>query len=207
MTTETETIDESPDVFQAIQELLSPLLATSDSLARGIINLLGLPEFNRNGEGIRPVNEVDRVERGIIGFRRNAGRLEIAIACGTKVVHYLPLDKFVALIEQMHLGPAANIVIQNFKNEEKVKLPQIMARVNFWCSAIVVAQSVTGKPIGHGDDIVSQDAYYLPREELLGYYITAKQQLDSEKRLEALIAANDGFKGYSISIDPLSPVG
>ena len=207
MSTETETIDESPDVFQALQELLFPLLATSGSLARGIINLLGLPEFNGNGEGIRPVHEEDRVERGIIGFRRNAGRVVLAIACGTKMVHYLPLDKYVALIEQMHLRQAANIVIQNSKNEEKEKRPQIMARINSRCSAIHVVQGVAGKPISDGKDIVSNDAYYIPREELTSYYIAVKQQLDSETKLEDLIAANDGFKGYSINIDPLNPVG
>lgn len=207
MSSEAVTIDEVPDFFQALQALLLSLFSAYGGLEQGFKNLLDLPEFDLNRKELKPVHEGDRLERGIIGFRRNASRLELAIACGTKMVHYIPLDKYVALIEQMHLGQAANIVVQNSKNEDKDKRPQIIARVNSRCSAIHVVQGVAGKPISDGKDIVSSDAFYIPREELASYYLAAKQQVGSEKRLEDLIAANDGFKGYSINIDPLNPVG
>ncbi len=205
MSTEQAKIDESPDTLQALQDLLFPLLAVSENLTQGLLNLHSLPEFNQ--KELKPVHEDDRVERGIIGFRRNGGRIELAIACGTKMVRYFPLDKYVAVIEQMHLGQAANIVVQNSRNEEKEKRPQIIARVNPRRSAIQVVQGVAGRPISEGKDIVSNDAYYIPREDLTSFYLAAKCQLDNGNKLENLIAANDGFKGYSINIDPFNPVG
>ncbi len=207
MSTEPKKTDDSPDAFQALQELLFPLLALSTNFTQGLINLLGFPEFNLKGGSVSPIHDNDRVERGIIGFRRISGSVMLAIACGTKMVRYIPLDKFIALIESMNLGTAANIVIQNYKAEEKEKRAQIIARVNSRCSAIHFVQGVAGKPISTGSDIVSNDAYYIPREDLTSFYIAAKCQVANGQKLEDLIAANDGFKGFSINIDPLNPVG
>ena len=206
MSNEPKTTDKSPDVLQALQELLFPLLVLSTEFTKGLLNLLSFLEFNLKNGSLKPAYEGDRVQRGIIGFRRISGGLMLAIACGTKPVRYVPLDKFVALIECMKLGDSANIVIQNHKTDEKEKRAQIMARVNPRCSAIHFVQGVVGKAINTSDDIVSIDAYYLPREDLASYYIAAKRQIANERELEDLIAANDGFKGYSIKIDPFDPV-
>jgi len=207
MDTNQAVADRGDDVFHSLQELLFPLLAESDSIAQGLKNLNSLPEFNLKSGIIKQIHEDDRVERGIIGFRRNGGRLELAVAGGIRMVHYLPLNKYVALIENMHLGQSANIVVQNSKNEEKDKRPQIIARLDPRRSAIRVVQGVAGRPIGKGEDLVLNDAYYIPREELTCYYLAAKLQQDNGGRLEDLIMAHDGFKGYSINIDALNPVG
>lgn len=207
MSTETPKKNSQPDALQALQELLLPALAQSDGLSQGLVNILGMPEFSMKNGRICAVHEDDLVERGILGFRRVSGNIVLALACGTKQVRYLPLEKFIALIEKMNDGESANIVVQNHRVEEKDMRGQVIARVNPRCSAIQIVQGVAGRPIRSGADMVSNEAYYLPREELTSYYIAAKCQISNGQKLEDLIAANDGYKGFSIKIDPLNPVG
>lgn len=177
-------------------------------LARGLANLARLPEFDLASGGLVPVPGQEIVQRGIIGFRRSGGKITLAIACGTAMILYLPLDKYIALIERMfERDDEANIIVQNHKAGEEGREEgrgQIMARFNPIHSAFHVVHGVVGKVLKKPTDIARTDIYYLDRTDLACFYLAAKCQIGTEDRLENLIAAYDGWKGYSIPLNPLS---
>lgn len=201
--------NKAPDALHALQILFSNSLSHSGpGLALGLSNLAYLPEFDLANGVPAPVPGQEAVQRGVIGFRRNGGKITLAIACGTSMIFYLPLDKFVALIERMfERDLEATVIVQNHKVGEEGREEgrgQIMARFNPMHSAIQVAHGVVGKVLKKTSDIALTDIYYLDRTDLACFYLAAKCQLGTEDRLENLITAFDGWKGYSIPLNPLS---
>lgn len=200
--------NEAPDALTALQELLfNKPEHISSSFEQGLQNLSRLPEFDLNRSIPRPVPGQEAVHRGIIGFRRNSGKITLAIACGTATILYLPLDKYVALIEYMHDDRSANIIIQNQKISEEGRQDgraQIIARFNPAHSALHVVHGVIGRVIKAAKDISHIEIYYLSRRDLACFYIAAKCQVGTEEQLENLIAAYDGLKGYEIPLNPLN---
>lgn len=201
MSTETKT-DVVSDALAAVQELLFPLLMASEKLAQIVARLAMFPEFDL--KKLRPVKVDEKVEKGMLAFRRVGGKLMLVLVCGTKQVRYLTLEKFIALIECMDLGSSANIVLQNHSNSDthgNGGSSQIIARVNPDCSAIHIVEGVIGKSLEKGKPHVANDAFYVPREELAVFYLAAKLQVGQSHELENLIDAHDGYKGYSIPVE------
>jgi len=66
----------------------------------------------------------------------------IAIACGKVMVRYIPLEKYVALVEQMYIEESASVMLQNFSDQEDGRMAkgQTLGRINQKYSAITVIQ-------------------------------------------------------------------
>jgi len=199
--------NKAPAARTALQEIFNNLLDHYGyGFSTGLTNLSRLPVFNPDEGTPSPVPGQEEVEYGVIGFRRNGGKLMLAIACGTAMVLYLPLDKFIALVEGMNDERSANVIVQNHKIGEEGRQDsrgQIIARLNPVNSAIQAVHGVVGKPIKAASDITMTSVYYLDRKDLLSFYVAAKVQLGTEDQLESLIAAHDGWRGYSIPLNPL----
>lgn len=200
--------NKAPAARTALQEIYNNLLDQSGhGFSTGVMNLSRLPVFDPDNGTPAPVPGQAEVKYGVIGFRRNGGKLTLAIACGTAMVLYLPLDKFVAVVEGMHDERSANVIVQNHKAAEKGQEDsrgQIIARLNPVNSAIQAVHGVVGKPIKSASDITMTSVYYVDRKDLLSFYLAAKAQLGTEDQLEGLIAAHDGWRGYSIPLNPLN---
>lgn len=198
----------APDALAALQEILfSKPESISPNLEKGLQNLSALPEFDLDKRIPRPVPGQAMVNRGFIAFRRNGGKITLAIACGTATIFYLPLDKFIAVIENMNDDRSANIVVQNPKVGEDGRQDgrcQILVRFNPAHSALHVVHGVIGRGIKEAKDISHIEIYYLCRRDLACFYLAAKCQVGTEEQLENLISAYDGIKGYEIPLNPLN---
>ncbi len=196
-----------PDALSALQDLFfNDLAEDQPGLTQGLMNLACLPEFDLKKSIPASVPGHGEVKRGILGFRRMGGQMTLAMACGTAPIHYQPLDKYIAMVEGMHDERSANVIIQNHKTGDDGR-SQIIARLNPKHSAIHVVHGVVGRVIKEPSHILTNDVYYIPRGTLGRYYLAAKAQIEAGDQLDSLIAAYDGFKGYSIPIDPFNPVG
>lgn len=206
MSENTTSFNVVPDALSALQEIYANNLLEGDSdLVRGLNNLARLPEFDLKQGVPGPIPGQSDVTCGLIGFRRIGGQMSLAIACDTATVRYLPLDKYIALIEFMNDGRSANIVTQNHKIGDEGR-GQVLMRLNPAHSAIHAAQGVVGRIIKEAKDIVLNEVYYFNRRDLTSFYLAAKVQVGTGDRLDSMISAYDGWKGYSIPIDPLNPV-
>jgi len=197
--------DEVHEGMDALHKLfIKELTDCEPNLERGLINLARLPEFDlKNGIPARVPGHVG-VQCGIIGFRRMAGQMALALACGIAPISYLQLEKFIAIIELMHDESSATVNLQS-PVSGKDGCGQIIARLNPSHSAIHVMHGVVGKVIKRTEHIVSNEVYYLPRTVLVRFYLAAKAQIEAGDQLDSLIAAYDGVKGYSIPVNPLKP--
>lgn len=198
----------APEAQLAAQVLVNQILARSGSgTSKGIASLARLPEFDLDNGVPAPVPGQDAVQQGVLAFRRNGGEISLAVACGTAMVQSLPLDKFVAMVERMHDDDrTASIVIQNHRvgdRHREESRGQIVGRINPLHTAIQIIHGVHGRAIKSASDIAQVDIYYLDRAELAVYYLAAKLQIGADDRLEEMIAAFEGWKGYAIPLNPL----
>jgi hypothetical protein len=188
-------------------DLLSGDMGTREGVAKGLKNLADLPEYQPEKNSPTPVPGKS-FDSGIIGLRNRRGKTpELAIACGTNIVRYIPLVKFIALVENMKNPDKATIMLENFSNQDEKSSGrgQVLARINAKHSAISIVQGVTGRVIRGPGDIALYEVYYLPRPDLTAFYLTAKFQIGKEDDLDIMITANEGWKAYSIPLDPLNP--
>lgn len=174
-----------------------------NKLQQGLENLQTLPAYDTPpppvpGKVFAP---------GVIGFRKSSGMLHLAIACGTAQVRYIPLAKYIALIENLHDPESASIMLQNFQDKDEYKSAkgQVTARINAQSSAIIVIQGVTGRIIRSPQDIALFDVYYIDRKDLTAYYLAAKSQISTADQLETMIATYDGWKAFNVPLNPLNP--
>ena len=226
VTTDETSVDENEEVEvttaakeknSVLDQLLSGLQDESKSLQQGLENLAQLPEFSqfedaKENNGSKALEELEvkgkPYEKGVIGFRKSSqGELRLAIACGKAQVQYIPLPKFIALIENLHDKESSTVLIQNFKDQDGSKSArgQILARINAKKSAIAVIQGVTGKIVRGPGDIAALDVFYLNRTDLTAYYLSAKAQISNQSELETMIQSFDGWKHFDVPLDPLNP--
>lgn len=156
------------------------------------------------GKGM-PGKEFEK--EGAMGFRREATRLRLTIACEKAVVRNLVLGKFIAMVERMHNERQATVVLENFVEPDENRMPrgQILGRINPEYSCIMIAQGLTGRLIHTHADLARLDVYYLSRRKLTSFYLAAKEQVGEEDTLNNLIAAFDGWKAFDIPLDPRKP--
>lgn len=190
------------DVAKLLGDTLSPTIDNKEGLAQGIKNLAALPDLDPNNK--IPGKEF---ERGVMGLKVNQRGLSVAIACGKVMVRRIPLEKFVALVEHMHDDESASVMLQNFSDQEDGRMAkgQILGRINPKYSAITVIQGVTGRIIRGPGDIALYDVYYLDKKDMMSFYLAAKFQLGNEDQLDSMIAAFDGWKAFSVPLNPLDP--
>jgi hypothetical protein len=187
-----------------LNDLLSPSLTDNDKLNQGLSNLNSLPAFDT------PPPSVNGKEfsEGVMGFRK-AGRsgLSVAIACGKAQVRYIPLPKFIAMVENLDDPESATIMLQNFQSQEEYKSArgQILARINPESSAITIIQGVSGRIVRGPQDIALFDVYYIDRSDMTAFYLAAKAQVSNEDTLETMIQTYDGWKAFDVPLDPLNP--
>ena len=133
----------------------------------------------------------------------------LAIACGKAQVRYLPLKKFIALVENMHDKESSTIMLQNFQDQDDYKSAkgQVFARINPASSAIHVIQGLTSRVIRNPSDIALFDVYYLDRTDLTSFYLAAKAQIGNADDLETMIATYEGWKAFNVPLDPYNPTG
>lgn len=192
------------DYGKLLGSAIAPAIEEKEGFARGVENLHSLPELDeKRAVPGKPF------EKGIIGLRTSKKGLRIAIACGKTQVRYLPLEKYVALVEKMFDSESASIMLQNFTDQEDGRMArgQVLARINPKFSAITVIQGVTGRIVRGPHDIALYDVYYLDKKDLMAFYVTAKFQLGNEDQLDSMIAAYDGWKAFNVPLNPLDPYG
>jgi hypothetical protein len=192
------------DYGNMLGSVLAPSVADKDGFIQGVKNLSALPELD-SGNAVpgKPF------EKGVMGLRTSQKGLRIAIACGKMQVRYIPLEKYVALVEKMHDSESASIILQNFTDQEDGRMArgQVLSRINPKFSAMTVIQGVTGRIVRGPHDIALYDVYYLDKKDLMAFYITAKFQLSNEDQLDSMIAAYDGWKAFNVPLNPLDPYG
>lgn len=190
------------DFASLLGNTLSLSVDAKSGMTQGIANLAALPALD-------PANKVPgkEFERGIMGLKTSQKGLRIAVAGGKVMVRYMALDKFVALVEKMNDKESATILLQNFSDQEDGRMArgQILARINPQYSALTVIQGVTGRIIRGPQDIALYDVYYLDKQDLMAFYVAAKFQLGNEDQLDSMIAAFDGWKAFSVPLNPLDP--
>jgi hypothetical protein len=189
------------------RELLLGDLEQREGVADGLANLATLPDFDPENGSPAPVPG-KILESGVIGLRNVRGKApQLAIACGTNMVRYIPLAKYIALVEKMDDPASATIMLENFsdRDDSRAGRGQVLARLNAKHSAITIVQGVTGRVIRSANDIALYEVYYLPRQDLTAFYVAAKYQLSNEDTLDSMISAYDGWRAYSIPLDPLNP--
>jgi len=189
-----------------IGNILGDAMDKKTGLAIGIANLARLPEFDPSGKtpGPLPGKEFDA---GVMGIKSTRKELKITVACGKAMVRFIPFDKYVAMIEHMHDAETATIMLQNFSenDENRAARGQILGRINADYSAITIIQGVTGRIIRGPSDIALYDVYYLNKQDMLSFYLACKFQLGNEDQLDSMIAAFDGWKAFSVPLNPLDP--
>ena len=196
-----------PNVID-VQSLLFGDFEEREGVALGLANLATLPDYDPD-EGLPPSIEGKDFEPGVIGLRNRKGKApRLAIACGANQVRYITLDKYIALVENMKERASATIMLENFTDRDDNGgggRGQVLARLNGDHSAIVVVQGVTGRVIRDAGDIALYEVFYLPRPDLTAFYLAAKFQLSNEDSLDIAISAYDGWRAYSIPLDPANP--
>jgi len=200
-----EIAQEDVNLEEFFSEIYSKKVNKESKLNQGLKNLLTLPDFDSE---IPPV--AGKVfSKGVLGFRRFRNNLMIAVACGKAQVRYIDLQKYIAMIENMHDEKSASIMLQNFQDQEdnKTSKGQILGRLNPVSSAIHIIQGLTGRILRNPSDIALFDVYYLNREDLTSYYLAAKAQIKNDDLLETMIATYDGWKAFNVPLNPLDPYG
>jgi hypothetical protein len=195
-----------PDVID-VQGLLFGDFEEREGVSLGLANLSELPDYDPDN-GSPPSIKGKDFERGVIGFRNRSGKApRLAIACGANQIRYITLDKFCVLIENMKKKTAATIMLENFtdRDDSGGGRGQVLARLNKKHSAIVIVQGVTGRVIRDAGDIALYEVFYLPRPDLTAFYLAAKYQLSNQDSLDIAISAYDGWRAYSIPLDPDNP--
>lgn len=175
------------------------------NFAQALQNLNNLPDIEMVKGKYMPGKPFKRA--GVIGFRRNGRNLTLTIACEKAMVRQIDLSKYIAMVENMHEGDAATIVLENFIEPDENRQPrgQVLGRLNSTYSCITVAQGLTGRVIHGVGDVVRFDAYYLDKELLTSFYLAAKAQQGVKDELDELIGAFDGWKAFEIPLDPCQP--
>ena len=198
-----------PDIQKAkkiLGELLDDSLEDHDAMIQGLTNLNSIPPFD--GEPGPEAVKGKGFEKGVMGFkRRGKGELRLAVACGKAQVRYIPLGKYIAMVEKLHDPESATIMMENFRDQEEYQSSkgQVLARINPESSAITFIQGVTGRIVRSARDIALFDVYYIGRTDLMAFYVAAKAQISNADELESMIQAYDGWKAYDIPLDPLNP--
>ncbi|MBJ6799731.1 hypothetical protein [Geomonas propionica] len=168
-------------------------------------NLAGLPTLNEVEGHPMPGKAF---HQGVMGYRRNANSLRISVGCGRAMVRHIEPAKFIAMAENMHEDRLATVVLENFTDGERDgRMPrgQVLGRINPDYSCIVIAQGLTGRVIHGTSDLVRLDAYYVAKDLLAGFYLSAKLQHGVQSKLDELIGSFDGWKAYDIPRDPCAP--
>ena len=180
---------------------------SSPELHQGLDNLATLPVFDAENDSPKAIAGKP-FEIGVIGLRNVRGKTPaLAIACGCNMVRYIPLDKFVALVENMDDAEGATVMLENFSDSDNNRggRGQVLARFNAKHSAITVVQGLTGRVVRSVSDIALYDVYYLDRAALATFYLSAKQHLATADTLAEMIASYDGWRAFDIPLDPLNP--
>ena len=186
---------------ELLQRIIGESIDGDAATKRGLINLGNIPPFSPEPP---PVNGKE-FTAGLMAFRKQP--LQLAIACGKAQVRYIPLDKYIAMVENMHDKDAATIMLQNFTESDdgRGSKGQILGRINAASSAITIIQGVTGRIIRGASDIALFDVYYIDRKDLTSFYLAAKHQIGNADKLETMITTFDGWKAFSVPLDPLDP--
>lgn len=189
-----------------LQNLLGQSIENDAAMKQGLLNLNSLPEFSPE---LPPVPGKE-FNIGLIGFRRSpSGGQNLAIACGKAQVRYIPLAKYIAMIENLHDRDNASIMLQNFteSDDNRSGRGQVLGRINAASSAITIIQGVTSRIIRGPSDIALFDVYHIDRRDLTAFYIASKYQISTADQLETMIATFDGWKAFDVPLNPLNPFG
>lgn len=148
----------------------------------------------------------DRVV-GLMAFRRSMRNLNLAFVGGRAPVFYLPLDKLILLVEQLHDEKRRTVIVRNCSesSDSEHAKGQVLAKFNAQYSALQVIWGDNGVVIENEDDIRKRANYYINPEELMLYYLAAKVQMKGGSELEELLQANEGWRQYDIPTNPLDP--
>lgn len=207
--TPVKTAPQAKTLNTGLEELLKPLINKfskddkDSSVLKGLYNLNKIAEF---GSNLPPVKGSDFSE-GVVGLRSSRKGLVLTIACGKSMVRFIPLRKFIAMVEHMLDPVSATIVLENFKvsdNNQSAR-GQLLARINPESSAISIIQGVTGRVVRGAKDVALFDNYYIDRSDLTAFYLAAKAQISNEDTLEEMIQAYDGWKAFDVPLNPSNP--
>ena len=196
-----------PDVRKIIGDLLDDWIEDNYALNQGLKNLNIIPSFEKES-GPPPAVKGKEFNKGVMGFqRKDKGELSLAVACGKAQVRYIPLAKYIALVENLHDPDSATIMIQNFKDQDEYQSSkgQVLARIIPDSSAISIIQGVTGRVVRGPRDIALFDVYYIDRTDMMAFYLAAKAQISNKDELEAMIQTYEGWKAYDVPLDPMNP--
>jgi len=191
--------------INSIQTILAGADAVTgdENLTQGLENLASMASL----DVAKPIRGMSDVEAGVMGFRRKKNNLTVAFVCGISPTFNCPTEKFIRMVESSHDPETRTVLIQNCSEtvDGDGSRPQVLARLNPKHSALHVIWGHHGKVIYGSDQIAKHAVYYVHREDLLCYYLAAKAQIRGGDRLEALLAANDGWLEYDIPSNPLDP--
>jgi len=200
---------DTPSAQSLLQDIFGATFDGEDfgSMKQGLINLKSIPPFfNPHPPAVNGKEFV----AGLMGFRRSqSGEQRLAIACGKNQVRYIPLAKYIAMVENLHNNDTASIMLQNFQeaDDHSSGRGQVLGRINAASSAITIIQGVTSRIIRGPSDIALFDVYHIDRRDLTAYYIAAKYQISTADQMETMIATFDGWKSFNVPLDPLDPYG
>ena len=158
-------------------------------------------------EGCSAIPGTGEKVMGLMAFRRSMKNLTLAFVGGQAPVFYLPLDKLILMVEQLHDPKLRTVIIRNCSetSDSEFAHGQVLAKFNALYSALQVSWGDNGVVIEGDDDINRRAVYYISPDELLLYYMAAKVQLKGGPQLEALLQANEGWRKYDIPTNPLDP--
>ena len=144
---------------------------------------------------------------GLMAFRREMKALTLAFVGGPAPAFYLPLDKLILMVEQMHDRKLRTVIIRNCSetSDSDYAQGQVLAKFNVQYSALQVNWGDNGVVVKGENDINRRAVYYISPDDLLLYYMAAKVQLKGGPQLEALLQANEGWRKHDIPTNPLDP--
>jgi hypothetical protein len=198
--------------MEAIVAVLSGMVNNASmgddlGLIQGVQNILSMMRGAVEGATLSAIPGTgDRVQ-GLMAFRRSMKNLTLAFVGGQAPVFYLPLDKLILLVEQMHDKNRRTVVIRNCSESSDSEFAhgQVLAKFNTQYSALQVTWGDNGVVIESENEINKRANYYINPDDLLLYYMAAKIQMKGGTQLEELLQANEGWRKYDIPTNPLDP--
>jgi len=167
--------------------------------AKGIRNLSMLAPLDVANQSPRPYKGKP-FTRAEINFSSSKSGVRIALAAEGAMPRYIPLPKFVGMVEHMDNPKFATMVLQNHQApaENREGRGQVLGRILPEHSAINIALGNQAVAIRDESDILRIDSFQIDRGVLTTYYLASRYQIEGEDRLNELIASYDGIRYFNM---------
>lgn len=172
----------------------------SPAMAQGLRNLALFPPLDPAAKTPAPYRGKP-FSPAAIGFKRfGQDDVQIALAVQGGMPRYIPMAKFIPMVELLHHPKHCTVVLQNYQtaSDRREGRGQVLARILPENSAINVALGNQGVPIRDESDILRIDSYQIDRTVLTTYYLACKYQISGADRLDELIASFEGLRFYDL---------